>query len=32
VEDGSGRWTDVLIKEGGRWMFIGWAGGDDPKK
>jgi Domain of unknown function (DUF4440) len=28
----TGHWTDVLIKEGGRWMFIGWAGGDDPKK
>lgn len=28
----TGRWTDVLIKEGGRWMFIGWAGGEDPKK
>lgn len=28
----AGRWTDVLIKEGGRWLFITWAGGDDPKK
>jgi hypothetical protein len=28
----TGRYTDVLIKEGGRWMFIAWAGGDDPKK
>jgi hypothetical protein len=28
----TGRYTDVLIKEGGRWLFIGWAGGDDPKK
>lgn len=28
----SGRYTDVLIKEGGKWMFIAWAGGDDPKK
>ncbi|MET0619049.1 MAG: nuclear transport factor 2 family protein [Thermoanaerobaculia bacterium] len=27
----SGRWTDILIKEGGRWMFIAWAGGDDPE-
>jgi hypothetical protein len=27
----TGRYTDVLIKEGGRWLFIGWAGGDDPK-
>ena len=28
----TGHWTDVFIKEGGRWMFIGWAGGDDPRK
>jgi len=28
----SGRYTDILVKEGGRWMFISWAGGDDPKK
>lgn len=27
-----GRYTDVMIKEGGRWQFIAWAGGDDPKK
>ncbi len=27
-----GRYTDVLLKEGGRWLFITWAGGDDPKK
>ena len=27
-----GRYTDVLVKEGGRWLFIAWAGGDDPKK
>jgi Domain of unknown function (DUF4440) len=26
----TGRYTDVLIKEGGRWLFIAWAGGDDP--
>ena len=25
----TGRYTDVLIKEGGRWQFIAWAGGDD---
>jgi hypothetical protein len=25
----TGRYTDVLIKEGGRWLFIAWAGGDD---
>ncbi len=28
----TGRYTDVLIKDGGRWLFIAWAGGDDPKK
>ena len=28
----NGRYTDVLVKEGGRWLFIAWAGGDDPKK
>jgi ketosteroid isomerase-like protein len=28
----TGRYTDVFIKEGGRWRFITWAGGDDPKK
>jgi ketosteroid isomerase-like protein len=27
-----GRYTDVLVKEGGRWLFLAWAGGDDPKK
>ncbi len=31
-ERATGRYTDVLIKEGGRWQFIAWAGGDDPKK
>ncbi len=31
-ESVSGRYTDVLVKENGRWLFIGWAGGDDPKK
>ena len=31
-ETASGRYTDVLVKEGGRWLFIAWAGGDDPKK
>jgi hypothetical protein len=31
-ETATGRWTDILIKEGGRWQFIAWAGGDDPKK
>lgn len=28
----TGHYTDVLIKEGGRWQFITWTGGDDPKK
>jgi hypothetical protein len=28
----TGHYMDVLIKEGGRWQFIAWAGGDDPKK
>jgi hypothetical protein len=25
----TGHYTDVLVKEGGRWMFIAWAGGAD---
>ena len=28
----TGRYTDVFIKDGGRWKFITWAGGDDPKE
>lgn len=28
----TGHYTDVLIKEGDRWLFISWSGGDDPKK
>jgi hypothetical protein len=31
-EMATGRYTDVLVKEGGRWMFLAWAGGDDPRK
>jgi hypothetical protein len=31
-ESVTGHYTDVLIKEGGHWQFIAWAGGDDPKK
>jgi type II restriction/modification system DNA methylase subunit YeeA len=27
----TGRYTDVLIKENGRWLFIAWTGGDNPK-
>ena len=28
----TGRYTDVLLKEGSSWRFLAWAGGDDPKK
>ncbi len=28
----TGRYTDVFIRDGNRWLFIAWAGGDDPKK
>jgi hypothetical protein len=28
----TGQYTDVLVKENGRWLFIAWAGGDFPKK
>lgn len=28
----TGQYTDVLVKENGRWLFIAWAGGDHPKK
>ncbi len=28
----TGRYTDILIKDDGRWQFLAWAGGDDPKK
>ena len=31
-ESVTGHYTDILVKEGGKWMFIAWAGGDDPKK
>jgi hypothetical protein len=31
-ENFTGRYTDVLVKEGGRWLFLAWSGGDDPKK
>ncbi len=27
----TGHYTDVLIKEDGRWMFIAWTGGQDKK-
>ncbi|HEX6106618.1 MAG TPA: nuclear transport factor 2 family protein [Gemmatimonadales bacterium] len=28
----TGRYTDVFVKDGGRWRFISWAGGDDPQE
>jgi len=28
----TGHYTDVLIKQDGRWMFIAWAGGEDSKE
>jgi hypothetical protein len=28
----TGRYTDVLLRENGRWMFIAWAGGDDAEE
>ena len=28
----TGRYTDVLIRDGNRWLFITWSGGDDPKQ
>jgi hypothetical protein len=31
-ETANGHYTDVMLKENGRWMFIAWSGGDDPKK
>lgn len=27
----TGHYTDVLIKGNGKWLFIAWAGGDDPR-
>jgi hypothetical protein len=27
----TGRYTDILVKENGRWLFLAWAGGDDPE-
>lgn len=31
-ESVTGHYTDILVKEGGKWLFLAWAGGDDPKK
>ena len=28
----TGNYTDVLVKENGRWLFLTWSGGDQPKK
>jgi len=28
-ETATGRYTDVLVKDGNRWLLIAWAGGDD---
>ena len=28
----TGHYTDILMKEGGKWLFIAGAGGEDPKK
>jgi hypothetical protein len=28
----TGQYTDVLIKDNGRWQFIAWTGGEIPKK
>jgi hypothetical protein len=28
----TGQYTDVLVKENGRWLFLSWSGGDFPKK
>jgi hypothetical protein len=28
----TGHYTDILMKDGGKWLFIAWEGGDDPKK
>jgi len=25
-----GHYTDILVKEKGKWRFLGWNGGDDP--
>ncbi len=31
-DESSGRWTDVLMKQGEKWVLIGDHGGPDPKK
>ena len=32
IEREIGRWTDILIKEGDKWLFIAWQGGEDKSK
>ena len=32
IERETGRWTDILIKEGDKWLFIAWQGGADKSK
>lgn len=32
IEREIGRWTDILIKEGDKWLFIAWQGGADKSK
>ena len=32
IERETGRWTDILIKEGDKWLFIAWQGGSDKSK
>lgn len=28
----TGHYTDVSVMENGRWLFVAWEGGDDPKE
>lgn len=28
----AGRWTDILMKDGNKWVMVGDHGGDNPKK
>ena len=28
----TGHYTDVLIKENGRWLFLAWGGAEDPEE
>ena len=31
-ESVTGHYTDILVKDNGKWLFLAWTGGDDPKK